>query len=69
MKKNIYKTPIDERTCDFCKERDGKEVVSLSEAANIQEGCTNRGEDGKPWGCRCYVALDVEETNNLEVVK
>ena len=61
MRKDIYKTPIDELTCAFCKERDGKEVLSLSEAARVHKGCTNRSEDGKTGACRCYVALDVEE--------
>ncbi len=56
MNKFIYKTVIDEDTCDFCKTRDGKPVLSLSEAANIQEGCTNRNEDGELLACRCYVA-------------
>ena len=71
MRKNIYKTPIDEHTCTFCKERDGKEVVSLLEAANIQEGCTNRGEDGKSPACRCYVALDdgIEEIDGYLFIK
>ncbi len=52
----IYKTPIDEHTCEFCKARDGKRAVLISDAANVQEGCTNRSEDGKESACRCYVA-------------
>lgn len=61
----IYKTPIDEHTCAFCKERTGKLVLSLSEAVNVQEGCTNRGEDGKSSACRCYVVKAVRKKTVL----
>ncbi len=61
----IIKNPLDEHTCLHCATQVGKDVVTVEEsvAAAPNKLCTN--EDG----CRCYVALDVEETNNTEVVK
>ncbi len=58
----IIKNPLDERTCALQNAQAGKTVVLLSEIAKIHEGCTNRSEDGTTGACRCYVALDVEET-------
>lgn len=63
MNKFVIKNPMDERTCEFCKARAGKVVVLTSEATEIHEGCTNRGEDGKSGACRCYVAHKPEGGN------
>ena len=52
----IIKNPLDEHTCLHCATQVGKDVVTVEEAVAVPfERCTN--EDG----CRCYVALDVEE--------
>ena len=50
----------DKKACKFCRSQEGKEIITVDEALTVPfENCTNGH-------CRCYVALDVEETNNLE---
>lgn len=59
MTKNIIRNPLDEDTCDYCKAKEGTEVVLLSEANEIpyHEDCENMDNEIK---CRCYVALEVQ---------
>ena len=50
-----YQNEKPKKSCKFCKSKQGKNVVLLSEAtaAPFHE-CTSKG------GCKCFVALDVE---------
>ena len=50
----------DKRACAFCKTQNEKKIVLLSEATAVPfDKCTGKA-------CRCYVALDMEATDDLQ---
>ena len=50
----------DKKACMFCKSQKDKPIIAIHEALTVPfSECTNER------GCRCYVALDVEEKEGM----